>query len=93
MSRICKILQYIIALPLLIELLFKLGIYQGVDYSNMLPCVTTYRRLLFLSSLTGYLLTVAFLASLMLDILYIYLSISYPSTVEVVFSKSLSKIF
>lgn len=85
MSRICKILQYIITLPLILELLTRLGIYQGVDYSNMLPCVTAYRILLFLSSLTGYLLTIAFLTSLMLDILYIYLSIAYPSTIEVVF--------
>lgn len=85
MSRICKILQYVITLPLILELLTRLGIYQGVDYSSMLPCVTAYRILLFLSSLIGYLLTVAFLTFLMLDILYIYLSIAYPSTIEVIF--------
>lgn len=88
MSRICKILQYIVALPLIAELLIRLGIYQGIDYSNMLPCVTAYRILLFLSSLTSYLLLIAFLTFLMLDILYIYLSISYPSTIEIVFSNT-----
>jgi hypothetical protein len=85
MSRVCKILQYIITLPLILELLIRLGIYQGVDYSNTLPYVTAYRILLFLSSLIGYLLAVVFLTFLMLDILYIYLSIAYPSTIEVVF--------
>lgn len=88
MSRICKTPQYTITLPLILELLTRLDIYQGVDYSNMLPCVTAYRILLFLSSLTGYLLIIAFLTFLMLDIIYIYLSIAYPSTIEIVFSNT-----
>ncbi len=85
MSRLCKIYECLFILPLIIELLIRLGIYQGIDYSNMPSYITEYEILLFLSYTAGWSFLNASLAIFLLDIIYIYLSVCDVKIKEIVF--------
>ena len=85
MSRVCKIYECLLILPLIVELLIKLGIYQGVDYSNMPLCITAYSILLCSSYMTGWSFLNASQAIFLLDIIYIYLSVYDTKTKEIIF--------
>ena len=84
MSRVCKIYECLLILPLIVELLIKLGIYQGVDYSNMPLCITAYSILLCSSYMTGWSFLNASQAIFLLDIIYIYLSVYDTKTREII---------
>ena len=82
-----KTIIFLFAIPLAVEILIKLGVYPGVDYSQMQSYTIAYNTLSFLFSIVNFILLYAWLFYLVMDMLYIITSIYFPSVIEELLEK------
>lgn len=77
-----KTIRFIFTIPFALEILIKLGVYPGVDYSQIQSCVIAYNTLSFLFSIVNFILLYVWLFYFVMDMFYIITSIYFPVVIE-----------
>lgn len=82
-----KTILFLFAIPFALEILIKLGVYPGVDYSQMQSYTIAYNTLSFLFSIVNFILLYAWLFYLIMDMFYIITYIYFPLVIEELLEK------
>ena len=82
-----KTILFLFAMPFALEILIKLGVYPGVDYSQIQSYTLAYNTLSFLFSIVNFILLYVWLFYFVMDMFYIITSIYFPLVIEELLEK------